>query len=106
MTEALAGKLGVNTLVGDMTPWWWKSEWPSTEPKRILGALRIIRALRWADEATVSLSSDRLAVMLEVTNETDVPWLHERLRELKLFLDEMVPGPPVPGVEHESDGLE
>jgi len=105
MPKALAARLGVNTLVGDMTPWWWEEGW-ATDPTKMLGALRIIRALRWTGEATISVSSDRLAVMLEVTNETDVPWLHERLRELKLFLDEMVPVPPVPGVEHESDGLE
>lgn len=91
MTDALAAKLGVNTLVGDMTPWWWKDSWATTDPSKLLGALRIIRALRWTDGAAISLSSDRLAIMLEVTNETDVPWLHERLRELKLFLDEMVP---------------
>ncbi len=91
MTDALAGKIGVNTLVGDMTPWWWKEGWATLDPTKMLGALRIIRALRWTDEATLSVSSDRLAIMLEVTNETDVPWLHERLRELKMFLDEMVP---------------
>jgi hypothetical protein len=65
---------------------------------QMLGALRVIRALPWANEATISVSSDRLALIFEVTNETKVARLHEQLRELKMFLDEMVPigGPPEP----------
>lgn len=90
MPDALSTKLGLNSLVSELTPWWWKESW-ATDPTRMLGALRVIRALRWTDGATLSVSSDRLAVILEVTNETNVPRLHEQLRELKVFLDELVP---------------
>ncbi len=93
MTDALIVRLGVNSLVGNMTPWWWKDRW-AMDTTLMLGALRVIRALPWANEATISVSSDRLALVFEVTNDTKVARLHEQLRELKLFLDEMVPIAP------------
>jgi len=92
MTEAIVVRLGVNTLVGDITPWWWKDSW-GTDTSKTLGALRVIRSLVWANEAAMSVSSDRLALSLEVTNETDLTVLYKQIGDLKVFLDEMVVRP-------------
>lgn len=92
MPDDIVVRLGANTLVGDLTPWWWKENW-ATDPTKLLGALRVIRSLAWANEAAMSVSSDRLALSLEITNETNVALLHQQVRELKLFLDEMVVRP-------------
>jgi hypothetical protein len=81
-------------LTANVTPWWWENHWALSSPKMV-DAFRIVRALPWCKEATVTVSMSGLVLSIEIPNGTDVEALHEMVRELKLFLNEMVPFPAV-----------
>jgi len=92
MTDQLVKRLPEAKLVANVTPWWWERYW-ATAPPKMLDALRIVRTLSWTQEATITISLTQIVLMFETPQGTDFSLLHNRLRSLRIFLDEMVPLP-------------